>query len=295
MRNVAGVDLPAAGYALSAALLFAIATNAQRGAAAQVPDSAGGPVRLIGRLLRSPRWLVGSLLAFGALGLHAVALARGGVILVQTILASGLIMALAIEAARERRWMRPLEVTGSLLLVGGVVLLLGWGQPGGGRLVDLGVQVQSGVVVAVVAAVGLAASRARSVSRSAVVMGAAAGVCFAIDAVLLKGVANYADDLDALPAVVSLAGFVVASLLGNLIVQRAYQRAPLRIVLPAVSAADPLAAFLAGVLLLDERLRDGLLARVAVGVGLVLIVVGIILTTAGHRLRPTPDAGRPPG
>jgi drug/metabolite transporter (DMT)-like permease len=223
-----------------------------------------------------------------ALAVHAVALARGGVILVQTILSSGLIMALAIEAVRERRRMRTAEVVGSLLLVAGVVLLLGWGQPGGGRSVDLYVLVQSGIVVAVVAAVGLAASRHRAVSPSAVVMGAAAGVCFALDAVMLKGFGNYTDDLDALPAIVSLAGFVVASLLGNLIVQRAYQRAPLRVVLPAVSAADPVAAFLAGVVILDERLRDGMLARVAVGVGLALIVLGIVLTTTGDRRPPPP-------
>jgi hypothetical protein len=292
------IDWHAVGFAAAAALLFAFANNLQRGAASVIPLEAGGPVRLVLRLLTRPRWLLGSTLALVALGLHAVALACGGVILVQAVLATGLIAAVVIEAARERTWLRGGELGGAVVLVAGVTLLLGWGRPGGGRPVDLTVQLVAAAGLAVVAAIGLGASRLHHrVRLSAVVMGGTAGACFALDAMFLKGVANWTGDPDALPAVISLAGFAVASVLGNLIVQRAFQRAPLRLVLPTVTAGDPIAAFVIGRVLLHERLEGGAGSGIAVVVGLTAMVVGIALTTSCGRATPeaVPDlasAGR---
>jgi drug/metabolite transporter (DMT)-like permease len=270
------VDWPAVGYAAAAALVFAVANNLQRGAASVIPLEVGGPVRLVLRLLTRPRWLLGSVLGLAALGLHAVALARGGVILVQAVLATSLIAAVVIEAAQERTRLRGGELGGAAILVLGVVLLLGWGRPGGGRPVDLTVQVIAAAALAVVAGIGLAASRLHHrVRLSAVVMGGAAGACFATDATFLKGVANWTGNLDALPAMISLAGFAV--------VQRAFQRAPLRLVLPTVTAGDPIAAFVIGRVLLHERLEGGAGSGIAVVVGLTAIVTGIALTTSHGR------------
>jgi hypothetical protein len=274
------VDGLAIALAAAAAVLFAVANNVQRGAASAVPLDAGGPVRLILRLIRTPHWVAGSLVALAALGLHAVALARGGIIVVQAILATGLIAALALEAFRESRWMRGGEVAGAGLLVAGVVLLLAWGRPGAGRTIDAGVEVKAALILAAVAAVGLTASRVRGrTGVTAAVMGAVAGVCFAVDAVYLRGVAIHLDDLDALPALTNLAGFALASMVGNVIVQRAYQRAPLRVTLPAVTAADPLAAFLIGRLMLGEHLSPGTAALTAAWVGIAAVVVGVVVTT----------------
>lgn len=282
-----GPDVVAVGFATAAAVVFAAANNLQRGAASDVPIEAGGPVRLLIRLLRRPRWILGCVLALGALALHAVALARGGVILVQSVLTVGLILALVIEAVRERRPLRRSELAGSVLVAGGVATLLGFGRPGGGRPVEFGVQATALAVLAVVVALGLLASRFHDRAHvSALGVAAAAGVCFAVDAVFLKGVANWADDIDALPALTAAAGFVVASLAGNLLVQRAYQQAPLRIALPAVTAADPLAAFVIGRLLLSEHLHSGTLPRAAAVAGLVAMVAGVILTTGLLRNSP---------
>jgi drug/metabolite transporter (DMT)-like permease len=266
--------------AIAAAVVFALANNLQRGAASVVPLEAGGPVRLVLRLLRAPRWLFGSLLALLALGLHATALAHGGVILVQSLLAAGLVVALGIEAAQERRRMKGGEALGSLLLVAGVVLVLAIGRPGDGHQVGFSDQVVAGAALLGVAGFGLIGFRLHSRVRiSALVMGTAAGACFALDAVFLKGVADYAGDLDALPTLLDLAGFAAASGLGNLIVQRAYQLAPLRLVLPAVTAGDPLAAFVVGTLVLGETLQGGTWATLAVTAGLILMAVGITITT----------------
>src|SRR3954453_18732368 len=107
-------------------------------------------------------------------------------------------------------------------------------------------------------------------------MGSGAGACFARDAVFLKGGAESGGHLAWWRALLDLAGFIVASVLGNLVVQRAYQQAPLRHVLPSVTAAEPVAAAVGGVLLLHEPLRPGPSAVIGLVGGLAAMVVGIV-------------------
>jgi drug/metabolite transporter (DMT)-like permease len=187
------------------------------------------------RPLWATTWQFGSLLALVALGFHVVALARGGLILVQTILSSSLIVALGVEAVRGRRRMTPLEIAGSAVLVLGVVLLLAFGCPGE----DLGRCAGS-------------ADRCSDPRRdrrdrrdrrnrhdrvpaagrrpcswvAMVAMGAAAAACFALDALYLRGFVDAVGGVDIAPAVADFVGFLSASMVGNLVVQRAYQRAP---------------------------------------------------------------------
>jgi hypothetical protein len=277
-------------------LLFAVGSNLQRGAASVVPLEGGGPIRLVLRLLRAPSWQLGSLIALAGLGFHAIALERGGVIAAQAILSTSLMVALGIEAARARRWLKLPELGGSTLLVVGVLLLLVFGKPGGGRPVDTRVQALAAVILVGVAGIGLLASRLGTArGRSAVVMGGAAGACFAMDALFLRGIAEATGNLDATPAVLDAVGFLLASAIGNIIVQRAYQRAPLRMVLPAVSAADPLTAFVVGRLLLGERLQGGAGAATAVTFGLLAMAIGIILTATGEADATTHEAMTHPG
>jgi drug/metabolite transporter (DMT)-like permease len=276
--------LVAVVLSFSAATLFALTTNLHRGAASAIPMEEGGPVRLLLRLLRTPRWLLGSLCALVALSLHTVALRFGTVIVVQAVLSTGLVLALGLEAFRERRRPRPGEVGGWLLVVAGIVLVLALAQPHGGQHMGNVSHVVSLLTAIAAAAAGLLVGRTRLPRPVvAVVMGSAAGACFALDAVFLKGIAGSVGHAWTWVAVFDLAGFIVASVLGNLVVQRAYQQAPLRHVLPAVTAADPVAASVIGVLILHEHLRAGQLAVVGLLVGLVAMVVGIVAATARVR------------
>jgi hypothetical protein len=112
-------------------------------------------------------------------------------------------------------------------------------------------------------------------------MGGAAGTLFALDAVFLKALAVAAEHLLSLRSLIDLGGFLLASILGNLVVQRAYQQAPLRHVLPSVTAADPLAASVVGVAVLHEHLSAGLLPWAGLVGGLAAMVVGIVAATRG--------------
>lgn len=267
---------------VTAATLFAVTTNLHRGAASAVPMEHGGPLRLLLRLLRTPRWLLGSATALVALGVHAAALRYGTVIVVQAVLSTGLVLALALEALRERRRPARREVGAWLLVVVGIVVLLGLARPHGGRVIGTVALVLTLVLAVLVAAVGLMVGRTRLPRPAvAVVMGGAAGACFALDAVFLKALATAGENLVSLRSLLDLGGFLLASVLGNLVVQRAYQQAPLRHVLPAVTAADPLAASIIGVAILQEHLRPGLLSVVGLVGGLAAMVAGIVAATAG--------------
>jgi drug/metabolite transporter (DMT)-like permease len=274
--------LLAVALALAAASLFAVTTNLHRGAASAVPMSDGGPVRLLLRLLRTPRWLLGSAAALVALGLHTVALRFGTVIVVQAVLSTGLVLALALEAFRERRRPARREVGAWLLVVAGIITLLGLAHPHGGKSIGTVALAVTLLLAVLVASVGLLVGRTRLPRAAvAVVMGGCAGTLFALDAVFLKALAMAAENLLSLRSLLDLAGFLIASILGNLVVQRAYQQAPLRHVLPSVTAADPLAASVVGIALLHEHLNPGVVPWAGLVSGLTAMVVGIVVATRG--------------
>jgi drug/metabolite transporter (DMT)-like permease len=286
--DTTSIALPVAG-GLVAAVLFAVANNVQRHAASAVPHGHVGPVGLLLRLLRNPRWLAGSSAAVLALLVQAWALSQGGVILVQAVIASTLVWSLALECVVERRRPTATQTGGAALVAVGISVLVLIGRPGaGGEFHSLG---RAAVVWAVVGVVGggaLLMSRYRPRGRrTAVVMGAAAGICFALDAVFLRGLTAALSPYDRIGVPINLAGFAVASVLGNLVIQRGFQMAPLRNVLPAMAAAEPVTAFLCARYVFGEHLNNGAAGVLGVGGGLVLMVCGVVLCSVS-RITPAP-------
>jgi drug/metabolite transporter (DMT)-like permease len=288
--------------AVAAAALFAVTTNLQRAAASSVPSAGSGPLHLLRRLITDGRWLAGGLIGGLALGLHAVALARGSVLVVQSVMALGLVIALYVEAVRERRRLRPNELAGAALVVAGVIAVVAVGRVGDnlaatdGRVLAIGGAIGGAVVLGAFIAV-LRSRRAVSSRWGARLLAAAGGACFAVDAVFLQRIAALLDagvvgglgrGID-LPAVsVDLGGFFAASMIGGVAVHRAYQVAPLRSVQPALAAAEPLTAFLISVIVLHESVRGGPLGHLIVVGSLVAITTGIVVGLGTRRVdRPT--------
>ncbi|HEY6796209.1 MAG TPA: DMT family transporter [Kineosporiaceae bacterium] len=265
--------------AAAAAILFAAGNNLQRDAAAKVPAAGHGPVRLMARLVRSPRWLAGSLCAVGGLLCQASALRQGGVILVQAVIASTLVYSLMMEVALERRRPSSQQVVGAVAVVTGIVLLVGVGRPGaGGQLTSPWRSVPAWLAVALLGGGAMLRARLRPRGRrTAIMLGAAAGACFAVDAAFLRGLATAVEPFEPVMLTLNVAGFAAASAVGNLTIQRGFQLAPLRHVLPAMAATEPVAAFSCGWLLFGERLQAGPVGVTGVVGGLVLMVVGVLL------------------
>lgn len=281
--------LPSVVAAACAALLFAVANVVQRHAAAAVPRSSGGAVRLVWRLLRTPRWLLGAGFAAGGLGLQIVALVGGSLVVVQSVIASGLVVALVLEAGRERRRPTWAELGGAVLVTGGVTVLVVFGPSGDGA-VGLG-QAFGGLLV--VAAVGggslMAARRHQAGVWTARLLGAAAGTCFALDALFLKELAEAFGLHETMVVFLGVLGFALASAMGNLTLHRGYQLAPLRVVLPTLTGAEPMAAFLLGRLVLHEGLPGGLTGHLAALGGVLAAVTGNAVVALAEVPQSRPD------
>lgn len=272
--------------ALASAALFAVTTNLQREAASAIPTH--GPLHLVRRLLANRLWLASGVVGAAALALHTLALSDGGVMVVQSVMATGLVMALYVEALRQRRRLRPTELAGAALIVGGVALMVAVGTtPGTARASrEPAVAVVCGVVVAAVVAAVVASRRAVGSRWGARALAVGGGACFAIDAVFLQRMAAAVGTplmrgTEPLPELFAAAtdalAFLAASVIGGIAVHRAYQVAPLRTVQPAVAAAEPLTAFGVGTALLHEGVRGGAVGYLLLTLALVAITSGIFL------------------
>jgi drug/metabolite transporter (DMT)-like permease len=287
--------------ALGAAALYGVASVAQHRAASGVGLDEAGPLRLVGRLVRDKTWLGGKAADGGAFILQALALAEGTLILVQAVLACGLLFALGVSARAARRPLTHRERWGSLALAGGVTILLGVGRPGGGRSSSSGVGWAAAVALAVLAAGGsLLLARRSSPRRAAALLALATAFAFALDGALLKSAADAARDhgLFDKTAVISFVSFVLAAAGGNVLIQRAFQIGDLVSSLPVLTATEPIVGIAFGFALYHERLRGGVVAIAAEGAAIALMLVGSVIAASSEARRtqvdPAPSPMDPP-
>ena len=283
--------MTALALALASAVSFATATVVQHRAAGtvEVAPGRGTAARLVGRLLRSPAWIAGQGTAGAGLALHALALRAGAVTLVQPLLASGLVLALALGALVDRRHpgrrlpTRQQWAAAGAAALGVAVFLLGAAPAPGtstGRPATL--LIACGGALAVQAAAWIWTARATARGR-ALALGTAAGVGFGMTGVLLKQVVSHAPTswTAGWPLVALLlvgGGSVVAA-------QAAYRAGALIESLPALTVLEPVVAVAVAAWALGEHLAPGLLARSGQLGGLLLLAGGVIALAR----RPTAD------
>ena len=274
--------------AVAAAAVFAVATVAQHRAAAAIPTHDVSAVQLILRLGRNRRWLLAKAADIVAFALHATALDKGSFIVVQSVLSVGIVLALYLEARFEGRRLARASWIGSMILLAGIVLLVGLGRPNDGRpAARLSQAVPIAIAVGALAAAALLATRRRLGARSGIALATMGGVCFALDASFVRTATHRLDrdglGLSMLPGVI---GFLACAIVGNILIQRAFQISSLRVTLPALTAIQPLAGLAFGHVLFDERLRHTLEGRLGGYGGMVVLALGVVIT----QLRETPVA-----
>src|SRR5437588_5613081 len=114
--------------ALLAAVLFNVGIALQGLEARAAPASLGLRLSLLGRLLRRPRWILGLILGIAGIGPQVLALATAPFIVVQTALATGLLLLLVLGVRAFGEHVGPLEIVGVAAIIGGVGLV-SWGAP----------------------------------------------------------------------------------------------------------------------------------------------------------------------
>lgn len=248
----------AIGLAITAAGTFAVANVVQQRVAARLRTDAAFDSALLLRLIRRPLWLAGLGLVILSLSLQATALGLGRLVVIEPVLASSLLFALALSARADRRRMRPAEWLAALATFAGLVVFLSVARPSGGT--STASPVELGVAAAVAIAVAVAAvvlSARMPPLRRALTLGVGGGIAAGVTDALTKTVAVLVGGhrLGALadPRVYLL---VVIGLLTYTLQQNGYRAASLAAFLPVFSLLDPAVGSLLGLVVYHEHVGD---------------------------------------
>jgi drug/metabolite transporter (DMT)-like permease len=243
-----------------------------------------------------PDWLLGVGLMVCGQVLGAIALGYGEISLVEPLTATNLLFAMALS---RRLSGQPLGWNGWLgvaLLALGVTAFIVAGRPRGGGA-EAGA-LRHWLVFGTVAGIALLLTlKARRLPRSgeAALLGLAAGLLYGLQDSLTRVCGQIVQDQGIGQLLVSWQPYAVGGLglTGMLLVQSAFEMAPLRMSLPSLTAAQPIAGIVCGVGFLGDRLRVTTGALAWEAAGLAAIVVGVVLL-GRHPAMPAGSAEREP-
>jgi hypothetical protein len=282
--------------AVSAACCMGLGFVLQQNAAQRAPLGDFLSPRLLLDLVRVPRWLGGTGLVVAGMALGAVALGRGELSLVEPLLATNLLFALALSRRQTGRPLGRQGWAGLALLAGGVSAFVVAGEPrGGAALAD---PLRHWLIIGLMtgSALLLTAYAKRTRPGSApVLLGLAAGLLYGVQDALtrISGERFSAGGLIHLLSAWQPYAVLLIGVTALILVQSAFETAPLRMSLPALTAAQPLAGIACGVGFLGDRLRTDAGALAWEAGGLAAVVGGIVLLGL-HPAMPRGTAHRPP-
>jgi drug/metabolite transporter (DMT)-like permease len=227
MNSLAAVPL-----ALAGAGSFAVSSVLQQRDARETPAADAMSWRLIADLLQRPMWLVGMGCVLFGFALQALALSFAPVAVVEPVIGTELVLALPLASRLRKRRLGRREWLGAAGVSTGVGLFLAVSSPKGGNPEpDLLAWLSVGLPALGVAGCAVLCAGKEETRRRAVLLAVAAGVCFALLALVLQSlVALFA--LGPSVAFLSWQPYVLAALgpVAFTIAQSAYQAAPLAVV-----------------------------------------------------------------
>jgi drug/metabolite transporter (DMT)-like permease len=274
--------------ALLAALCFALGSVLQQRGTLETAAGEGDP-RFLAQIVKRPVWLAGA--GFQSTGwvLQAVALDRGSLILVQSLTQLSLVLALPLGARLTGQRISRRVWAGALAMVCGIVLLLAAGSPQGG--IDTPSREawwSAGTSAAIGIGLLVLAGRHRRGASRALLLGAAAGVCYAMQASATKVFVT----LVGAGVVTLLTSWTTYVLVLSALVGFALQQSSLKtgVLAPAMGSSNATTLFVSvlfGVTVFQETLAGGA-GRVAGIAGLLVAIVGVGLL-AGAEGPPAAD------
>jgi hypothetical protein len=240
--------------------------------------------RLLVRLLQRPLWIVGGAADLAGVGLHGAALALGPLALVQPLLVSGLILAVPLEAALDRRRPGRRDLAGVILSATGLATFIIVADPQRGDIApadaDLfGVVIGVGVFMATLVAIG----QRRPGPGRATALGVATGAGYALAATLAKAcVDRLVTDGWLVLLDWRLYALAVVGLTSVVLNQNAFQAGRLPGPLTGIVLTDPLASVVIAVLAYEEYIARGFGDVAIETVGLVVMACGVWLVSTSR-------------
>jgi drug/metabolite transporter (DMT)-like permease len=267
-------------FGLIAACFLGLGFVLQQDAAARMPVSEMLTFRLLWDLLKVPRWLGGIACMVAGQILDAVALAVGDVSKVAPLLATNLLFAMALARRLSGQRLGPSGWAGVLLLSGGVAAFIVAGQPVGSDEQVSALRHWSvfGSVVGIAVLLVLIARHLRLFEEPPL-LAAAAGALYGLQDALTRVSSEILSRDGVLGLVLSWQPYAIIALAvtGLLLVQSAFEAGPLRMSLPSLTAAEPLAAIACGIGFLGDKVRVTPVALAFEAAGLAGAVAGIFL------------------
>jgi hypothetical protein len=243
-------------FALLAALCNAVSVITRHVASTADPDRPSG-LRVIGYLLRNPRWLAGSGAQVGAFAFQAVALQLGQLSVVQ-----------------------PLLVAAAAAACAGLAVFIVAAEPRGGHAGPTGGHWTAAIAACVaVAAVLIALARYGSPARRAALYGLAGGISWALEATFIKSATNdlAQGGLSGLFTQWPVYAVAVGGAAGVIIEQAALQNGPLRVSQPLLVITDPIVSIALSVWLFGEYFVINPAVLAAAAAGFVVMCAGVVV------------------
>lgn len=270
-----------------AAVLLGTGFVLQQHAAEQAPKAFFLRLALIADLLRKRRWLVGLAVMVAGELVSAWSVSHISLSLAEPLLTTSLLFALALAVPLSGERLRATELAGAVILSGGVAALSvartassparSFASPAGW----LAAAAIAGVAVAFVQA-----GRMRRGLARATFTGTAAGLVFGIADALTRQTVHVMDAHSFTALLTTWPGYSLlgANLVGLWLMESAFNAAQLHASLPAISAAEPAAGIVLGIIVFGDAVRVSP-AMIAVQlIGLIALVAGVVLVARAPAL-----------
>ena len=272
--------------ALIAAALFALGSVLQQKAGVDSP-TIGARTGLLLQMARRPVWLAGIAADGLAFVAQAAALGIGSLAVVQPLLVASVVFALPLGAWLTDQRVGRREVLAALALLGGLGAFIVVADPSGGHdSAPLGAWlIAAAACGGPCVALTLLAPRAPGPRRAAL-LGAAAGILFALSAALTKTVVSELDN--GLLTVITtwpLYGLIAVGYVSMTLNQMSLDAGALAATMATSTALDPIASVVLGLTLFEESIAANPV-EVLVTVLALAVVVGAMVVLARDQAQP---------
>jgi drug/metabolite transporter (DMT)-like permease len=261
--------------AVAASVAFNVGIVLQAADARREPAAEGLRLSLLTHLARRRRWIAGFLLGGVGFGLQVVALSQVPFVVVQPVLAAGLLLMLYLGVRMLGERVGWAEVAGVLGITAGIGLLA-WGTPSGTETVSSEAAVISVMATMTVVALIPFALRGRGRLDSSTFVIVASALAFGASNIATKLISDGAASGAWILVGVWLAVAAATGLIALTTEMTALQRRPATFVVPVSFAIQTFFPVVLEPIYLTERWGTAALGGVPLIVGLVMVCLGAV-------------------